>query len=192
MATAEDILHYWQELGPDGWYKGSTAIDDEIRARFAPDWEAAARGDREGWLTDARGALAYILLTDQFPRNIHRGEARAYATDAQAVAAAEAACDHGWDRDWPEPIRQFFYLPFMHAEDPDLQARCIEMFATRMPETGADNLGHARAHAWVIDRFGRFPYRNPHLGRDSSPDEHDFLEAGGYRAALDAVGVNRP
>lgn len=189
MATAEDILDYWQSLGPEGWYKGSPEIDAEIRARFCDDWEAARAGACEGWLTDARGALAYLILTDQFPRNIFRGDARAYATDAQAVAAADLACARGWDLTWPEPIRQFFYLPYMHAEDPARQAQCIEMFATRMPETGAGNLDHARAHAWVIDRFGRFPYRNPHLGRDSGADEQAFLEAGGYRAALDALGI---
>ncbi|MEI4487276.1 DUF924 family protein [Frigidibacter sp. MR17.14] len=190
MATADEILDYWQELGPEGWYKGSDEIDAEIRDRFTADWEAAARGDREGWLTDARGALAYLILTDQFPRNIFRGEARAYATDGMARAAADLACARGWDMDWPEPIRQFFYLPYMHAEDPDLQAHCIALLSERMPETGAGNVDHARAHAWVIERFGRFPYRNPHLGRDTTEDEQTFLDAGGYRAAMAAVGAN--
>lgn len=181
MTTPEEILDYWLgELTPQDWYAGSAALDAEIRTRFLPDWQAAQTGACEDWVDGAAGALAYILLTDQFPRNMFRGEARAFATDPQAIVAANLAIAAGWDLDAPEPERQFFYLPFMHSEDPRHQAYCLELFGERMPQTGAENLLHARAHQEVIRRFGRFPYRNAALGRDTTPDEAAFLDDGGY------------
>lgn len=184
MASIQDILAYWAGIGPQGWYAVDPAQDDQIRSAFLPDWEAARAGAREAWVEGTEGSLAYILLTDQFPRNMFRGDGRSFATDRLALAAARLATDASWDMGAAEPLRQFYYLPFMHSEEPADQARCQQLVAARMPETGASTLQHARAHALVIDRFGRFPYRNAALGRDTTAAEEAFLAAGGYGAAL--------
>jgi len=184
MASTQDILAYWAGIGPAGWYAVEPAQDAQIRDAFLPDWEAALAGEREHWIDGTEGSLAYLILTDQFPRNMFRGDGRSFATDAQALAAARVATDAGWDSGAAEPLRQFFYLPFMHSEVLADQAHCYDLFAARMPETGASNLQHARAHALVIERFGRFPYRNDALGREMTEAEAAFLAEGGYGAAL--------
>ncbi|MBW6506644.1 MAG: DUF924 domain-containing protein [Rhodobacteraceae bacterium] len=180
--TPETITDYWlTEVGPKGWYNSTPALDADIRARFGAAWQAVQTGAYADWATTAAGALALLILTDQFPRNMFRDDARSFATDALAVQLAEAAIAAGHDLATEPPARQFFYLPFMHAEDDALQARGIALFAERMP---GDNLRHARAHAEVIARFGRFPWRNAALGRASSADEEALLAAGGYGAVL--------
>jgi uncharacterized protein (DUF924 family) len=181
----EDVVRFWtEELTPKDWYAGGAALDDTIRSRFGSTWEAARKGAVEGWVCGGTGALAYILLTDQFPRNMFRDDARAFATDGLARKAAIRAINQSWDMRIPEPARQFFFLPLMHSETTMDQDRCVRLFLTRMPETGADNLLHARAHREVIRRFGRFPYRNAVLGRVTRPDEAAFLQAGGYGAMV--------
>jgi len=182
--TAGEIVTFWQEIGPEGWYATDPALDRAIRDRFLEVWVNAARGDYRDWLSAPKGALGYLILTDQFPRNMFRGQARAFATDERARTAAIIAVQRAWDLRIPEPIRQFFYLPFMHAETLADQDRCVRLMIARMPETGADNLLHARAHRAVIRRFGRFPYRNDALGRATTGAEQAFLEAGGYGAAV--------
>lgn len=188
IATPEEVIAHWTEtLSPADWYRVDPAIDDALRARFAPTCEAARAGDLLPWLVTARGALAYLLVTDQFPRNIYRGDARSFATDDRAVAAARRSLIHGLDMAIPEPVRQFFYLPFMHAESAEHQERGLRLILTRMPRTGAANLLHARAHREVIRRFGRFPYRNAVLGRQSTAGEQAFLDQGGYGAVVRAL-----
>lgn len=183
--TPDRVLDFWLgELTPADWYAVKPELDARIRKDFGSTWERLHAGGKQGWLTGCVGSLAYILVADQFPRNMFRGEGRAFATDDKARAAARRAIAEGWDMVAPEPDRQFFYLPFMHSEDPEDQAFCCRLFETRMPETGADNLIHARAHAEVIRRFDRFPYRNDALGRPTRPDEAAFLDAGGYGAVL--------
>lgn len=182
--SAEEIVRFWEEIGPKNWYAVEPELDATITRRFGATWERAAAGAFRDWLGTPRGALAYLILTDQFPRNMFRGDARAFATDAMARDAAMAALHRGHDLQLPEPIRQFFYLPFMHAESTFDQDRCVCLMLTRMPESGASNLHHARAHRAVIRQFGRFPYRNVALGRKSTPQEEAFLEAGGYAAAV--------
>jgi uncharacterized protein (DUF924 family) len=113
-----------------------------------------------------------------------RGESRAFATDRLARTAAVLATQREWDLRIPEPMRQFFYLPFLHAETVPDQDRGVCLILARMPETGAENLLHARAHREVIRRFGRFPHRNAALGRTTTPEEAAFLEAGGYGAVV--------
>lgn len=185
MSEPEAIIEFWiDEIGPKGWYEAVDSVDEEIRARFGSLWQEAAAGRCEFWLNGPRGALAYIILTDQFPRNMFRGDPRAFATDARARHAAEEAIAHGWDMRIPEPQRQFFYLPLMHSETLEDQDRCIALIESSMPETGKRNLPHARVHREIIRQFGRFPYRNAALGRDSTPQERAFLEGGGYRALL--------
>jgi uncharacterized protein (DUF924 family) len=188
MADPAEVLDYWLgDLGPEAWYAGGEDLDGEIRGRFADLWLAARDGGLDHWVDGAAGALAFIVLTDQFPRNMWRGTAESFATDAAALAAARRAIAEGWDMDAPEPERQFFYLPLMHAEDLAEQEACIRLMAERMPRTGASNLLHARAHAEVIRRFGRFPYRNAALGRDTTPDEAAFMAEGGYASVVEAL-----
>jgi len=182
--TAAEIVTFWEEVGPEGWYAMDEALDRTIRDRYLETWVGAARGDFRQWLSAPRGALGYLILTDQFPRNMFRGQSRAFATDRLARDAAIVAVQRNWDLRTPEPIRQFFYLPFMHAETVADQDRSVRLFIARMPQTGPGNLLHARAHREVIRRFGRFPYRNAALGRVTTPAEQAFLDAGGYGAMV--------
>jgi uncharacterized protein (DUF924 family) len=181
----DEVLRFWiDETGPAGWYNGGEHIDAAIRNRFLDLWEAAMTGACGHWLVSARGALAYVILTDQFPRNMFRGTARAFASDPHARAAAKLAIDRGWDLEIPEPARQFCYLPLEHSENLVDQDRSVALFETRMPQDGADNLLHALAHREVIRRFGRFPTRNAALGRESTESELAYLAEGGYGALV--------
>ncbi|MFU8779141.1 MAG: DUF924 family protein [Roseovarius sp.] len=185
MVTPEDVLRFWlDEVGPAGWYKTSEALDAEVRERFGAGWEAAREGGHGLWLTYPTGMLAYVILTDQFPRNMFRGEADAFATDQQALAAGKVAINRGWDMRIDEPARQFFYLPLMHSENLCDQERCVRLMCERMPLHGAENLIHARAHREVIRQFGRFPYRNAALERRSTVLEQAFEAEGGYGGTL--------
>lgn len=180
-----DILSFWRdEVGPDGWYRGDAALDQQIRDRFADVWNESRDGSFGLWLTDPAGCLAYVLLTDQFPRNMFRDTAKAFATDASARAAAYGAIEKDWDLELPEPERSFFYLPMMHSEDLADQERGIALIAERLPTTGAGTLEHAKVHCEIIREFGRFPYRNNALGREMIAAEQDFLDAGGYGGAF--------
>lgn len=181
MVTPQDILAFWlDEVGPKGWYDSSEKLDAEIRKRFQTTWEAAAGGAHGLWLTYPTGALAYLILTDQFPRNMFRGQGKAFSTDPIARAAAKQAIDRGYDLRIDEPARQFFYLPLMHSECLVDQERCVRLMMERMPEGGAANLLHAKAHREVIREFGRFPYRNDALERRTTPHESDYVKSGGY------------
>ena len=181
MATPEDILAYWlDEIGPKGWYAGGEDLDEEIRDRFEAEWSRTMDGSNALWLTYASGALAYIILVDQFPRNMFRNSGKAFASDAIGLAAAKLSIAHGFDMKIDEPARQFFYLPLMHSENLCDQDRCVRLMCERMPEAGASNLLHARAHRAVIREFGRFPYRNEALSRTPTDPEIEFIETGGY------------
>ena len=187
-ATAEEIIAFWlTEVGPARWYATDATLDAAIRDRWLDLWEGARCGESEHWLASPRGALGYILLTDQFPRNMFRADRRAYATDGHALAAAIKMIWRRWDLRVEEPLRQFFYLPLMHSESQPDQDRCVRMMITRMPETGQDNLLHARVHREIIRRFGRFPHRNAALGRETTRPEAAFLEEGGYASVLRAL-----
>jgi len=181
MVGPDEILSFWlDELGPVGWYSGEAELDQKIRDRFLPTWEAACEGKFSLWLTYPTGALAYIILMDQFPRNMFRDTGQAFATDRAALAVAKAAINKGWDLRIDEPARQFFYLPLMHSENLCDQDRCVRLMKERMPSAGASNLLHARAHRQVIREFGRFPYRNQALSRHSTGLETAYVQAGGY------------
>jgi uncharacterized protein (DUF924 family) len=186
MQSAEDVLAYWlDELGPRGWFAGGAEIDQTVRDRFGATWAAAAEGGLGMWLSYPSGTLAYIVVTDQFPRNIFRGTARAYSTDRKARAAAEQALDRGWDLKIDPPARQFFYMPFEHSECQTDQDRAVRLMKERLDDP--ELLLHARAHRDIIRRFGRFPFRNAHLGRTSTAAEAEFLARGGYPAAVKAM-----
>ncbi|MFQ1700976.1 DUF924 family protein [Loktanella agnita] len=188
MVTPDDVLSFWlDECQPADWYKSDPDFDAMITDRFADAWRLAHEGALGLWLTYPSGTLAYIILTDQFPRNMFRDTGQAFATDQVALAAAKMAIDRDWDMKIDEPARQFFYLPLMHSENLCDQDRAVRLIHSRMPATGAHNQDHACAHRAVIRDFGRFPYRNAALGRRTTPPEQAFLDAGGYRAAIQAV-----
>ncbi|MCV6824139.1 MULTISPECIES: DUF924 family protein [Halocynthiibacter] len=190
MLKSEDVLAFWlDEVGPKGWYMGGEELDARIRDFALPTWEAAMAGQLGLWLTHPSGVLAYLILMDQFPRNMFRGEGKAFASDAKALAAAKCAIDRKWDMKIDEPARQFFYLPLMHSECLSDQERCVRLMKERMPESGDDNLLHAKAHRYVIRRFGRFPYRNTALDREEMPLEAEFLKGGGYKLAVEALSA---
>ena len=188
MVTPESVLKYWlDEKGPEAWYAGGEALDAEIRDKFSSAWDELMQGGFGLWLTYPSGSLAYIVLADQFPRNMFRGAAKAFASDKIARAAAKAAISRDWDLKIDEPARQFFYLPLMHSENLSDQDRAVRLICTRMPETGQSNLVHARAHREVIRKHGRFPFRNEALGRNSTGAESTFLANGGYMAIVNEL-----
>ena len=188
MANPDDILAFWlDEIGPKGWYSAGEELDQLIRDRFEDTYKQACDGALSLWLTYPSGTLAYIILMDQFPRNMYRDTPRSFATDRMARAAAKAAISKGWDQKIDEPARQFFYMPLVHSECLPDQDRAVRLIKTRMPATGAGNLLHAKAHREVIRRFGRFPNRNAAIGRETPAAEAAFLEQGGYGAMVEEV-----
>jgi uncharacterized protein (DUF924 family) len=180
-STPADVLAFW--IGPldaDGlasadsaarWWRKDSGFDAAIRQTYEPTWERAMAGAHEDWQATAHGALALVIVLDQFSRNMFRGTPAAFATDARAFGIAEAAVALGFDQGLPAARRQFLYLPFEHAEDARAQARSVALFAPLGPEF----LRWAEAHKAIIDRFGRFPHRNAILGRVSTPEEIAFL-----------------
>lgn len=185
MSTVEEVIAFWlDEVGPEGWYAQDDALDAQIRDRYQPLWEKARAARLCNWASCPKGCLAYLIVTDQFPRNMFRNDPRAFATDELARKVAARACHLRFDGQVDEPARQFFYLPLMHSESQMDQDRAVRMFLLRMPKTGAQNLLHARAHRAVIREFGRFPYRNNALGRETTSAEQTFLTDGGYGLAV--------
>lgn len=177
VASATDVVSFWQKAGPDRWFKKDPAFDDEIRERFLATHEAAAAGQLSDWEQSAQGALALLILLDQFPRNMFRGDARAFATDPLARAIAAGAIIRGFDSQVPKEMRGFFYLPFEHSENLADQERCIA-FHKAIDDT--EGLKWAEIHADIIRRFGRFPHRNAALGRTTTAEEQAFLDSGGF------------
>ncbi|MBX3233318.1 MAG: DUF924 domain-containing protein [Labilithrix sp.] len=192
MSPAE-VLEFW--FGPPGspplasstkWYTKDAAFDAEVRARFGETHALAAAGKLDEWKETPRGRLALVIVLDQFSRNMYRGDARAFACDDRARDLALEALSTGEDRQL-EPIeRTFLYMPLMHAEDSDLQRKCIAAFAVLADKAPPDlqkyvanGLDYAKQHAEIIERFGRFPHRNEILGRDSTSEEVAFLKQPG-------------
>jgi uncharacterized protein (DUF924 family) len=171
-----EVVTFWRAAGPDRWFNKDTAFDDEIRRRFLALHEAAAAGKLTEWEASAEGALALLILLDQFPRNMFRGQARAFATDPLARAITSRAILNGFDGAFPD-LRSFFYLPFEHSEDMKDQERGLTLYKAA---GDADGLKWAEIHADIIRRFGRFPHRNAILGRVSTAEEQKFLDDGGF------------
>jgi uncharacterized protein (DUF924 family) len=179
VATPEEVLSFWRKAGPKRWFKADPSFDEAIRGRFLATWEAAQAGRLAAWEQTPEGALALLLVVDQFPRNMFRGDARSFATDAEARTVAVRAIGRKFDQAIAPPERNFFYLPYMHSEVLADQERAV----TLMQAIGdAEGIKHAEAHRDLIRRFGRFPFRNQALGRTSTPAEAEYLAAGGYRA----------
>ena len=168
-----DVLHFWfVERAPKDWFEKSWAVDLMIRDRFRWVHERLARQVPPDVLDRTEGALASILVLDQFSRHLFRGDGRAFAADPQALAIAKLTIDRGFDRRLPTNKRQFVYLPFEHSEDRSVQVRSMELFG----ELGVpENVHYAWLHKVIVDRFGRFPHRNAALGRVSTPEEVAFL-----------------
>ena len=155
------------------WFEKSDAFDAQIVEKFKPDYERAARGDLDALMASAEGCLALVILLDQFPRNIFRGDARSYATDGKARQVAQHALAGGFDSALQAHQRLFLYLPYEHSEDIADQVRYT---ALALSLNDPDRMKHAHRHREIIERFGRFPHRNAVLGRDSTPRELDFLK----------------
>lgn len=186
----DEILTFWlgteqlpSEAVQERWWRKDPAFDDEIRRRFGATLERAIEGELDGWAETARGALALVLVLDQFSRNLFRGDARTWAQDERCVALAEAALEFRADRELTPHQRVFLYMPFMHAEDPAQQERCLALFEQLAASAPSGpirdqldrNVAFARMHRDIIARFGRFPHRNAILGRTSTPAELEFL-----------------
>jgi uncharacterized protein (DUF924 family) len=172
-----DVLAFWREAGEARWYKQDPDFDARVRERFLTLWREAAAGRLASWETSDDGALALTIVLDQFPRNMFRGDPKAFASDALAREVAGRAIARGVDKRIAPPLRQFLYLPFMHSEELADQIRCVQLF-----QGGSDqeNLRYAEEHADIIRRFGRFPHRNRVLGRATTAEEQAFLDAGGF------------
>jgi uncharacterized protein (DUF924 family) len=175
--TPAEVVAFWRDAGPDRWFEKDEAFDETLRSRFLALHERAAAGELKEWESSVEGTLALLLLFDQFPRNMFRGTARAFATDELARAIAAGALLKGFDAQVAPELRQFFYLPFEHSEDMADQERAIALYTAAGDQ---DGLKWAQTHADIIRRFGRFPHRNPMLGRTTTPEEQTFLEQGGF------------
>jgi len=176
LPSAVEVVAFWRAAGPQRWFEKDASFDDDIRRRFLKLHDDAAAGKLTDWEGNAEGALALLILLDQFSRNMFRGQARMFANDPLALAIASRAILNGFDGAFPD-LRSFFYLPFMHSEDLADQERAIAFYRAC---NDADNLKWAELHADIIRRFGRFPHRNAVLGRVSTPEEQGFLDDGGF------------
>ncbi len=176
--TAHDVVEFWLTAGPKKWFSKDEAFDAEIASRFGDAVVAAGEGHYADWATTPEGALALVILMDQFPRNLHRGSAKAFAYDARALAVTQQAIADGHDMATDEENRSWFYMPFMHSEALADQERCIELVRERLPKA-EDTLKFAILHRDLIARFGRFPHRNILFGRDSTQEETNYLSSEG-------------
>ena len=191
-----DVLWFWLgNLDGDGladeplrqrWWRKDDAFDQEIRGKFEPIWQAIMANEREAWLEQPHSRLAYLIVLDQFSRNMFRGTPQAFAGDARALKAAADGVETGVDQRLHGHERVFFYMPFMHSEELAMQERCVDLFAAfrdettgRVNEAVAGNVDFAKRHLVIVERFGRFPHRNEVLGRKSTPNELEFLRQPG-------------
>jgi len=187
-SEAGEVLDFWfgREDEPgygefrEAWFRKDDGFDREVRERFGSLYERAAAGELDGWRDDARSCLALVICLDQFPRNMFRGDGRTHATDAKAVDTARYAVERALDRELPPFQRMFVYMPFMHSENLEDQRRSVELFGRLAEKPGApDVTSYAVGHMELVERFGRFPHRNVILGRETTPEEAEFLEKPG-------------
>jgi uncharacterized protein (DUF924 family) len=175
--TPTEIITFWREAGYERWYKKDDAFDAEIRRRFLATWNAALAGQRDDWQDSDDGTLALLIVLDQFPRNMFRGDPRTFASDPKAREVADRAIARGVDQRLDSVMRQFVYLPFEHSEDLADQQRSVALFKAL---GDAENLRYAEVHEDIIRKFGRFPHRNQVLGRTTTEAEAAFLNSGGF------------
>ncbi len=172
-----DILTFWRDAGYERWFGKNDAFDNEIRSRFGALRAIAAQGGLDDWARTDDGALALVIVLDQFPRNLFRGTPQAFVTDAQARDVAVPAIDRGADQRVDHALRPFFYLPLMHSEALADQQRCVALYQAY---GDAEQLKYAIDHRDLVARFGRFPHRNVILGRAATPEEQAYLDGGGF------------
>lgn len=184
QSSPAEVLDFWfgKEGEPgyggfrDEWFQKDEAFDREVTDRFGGLYERAAAGDLDGWQNEPEGSLALVILLDQFPRNMFRGDARTHATDGKALTAAKHAIERALDRELPAFQKMFLFMPFMHAEGVEDQRRSVELFEGLAREPGGpDVVEYAVGHREIVERFGRFPHRNAILGRETTPEEAEFL-----------------
>ena len=177
--SSEEVIAFWRDVGPEKWFKTDEAFDAEIADRFLALHGAAAQGDHDKWAESDVGALALILVLDQFSRNLHRGSSLAFAADFKALQIAKTAVARGDNQKVSKDLQIFYYMPFEHSESLADQRMAIRL-THAMQNT--DYLKYAHTHHEVIRRFGRFPHRNAVLGRHTTAAEKAFLETGGFSA----------
>lgn len=186
--TIKEILTFWfEEIAPEKRFFGGEEVDNLVRDRFLTTYEDVVKGKYNHWKDTPDGTLALILVLDQFSRNMFRGSPRSFDFDPKGRQVAEEAIAKDFDLEHTIERRSFYYLPFMHSENPQDQAKCIDLVSSRLGEGGKNSLIHAKAHAYVINEFGRFPYRNEVLGRENTAKESAWLEAGGYMEAVKMI-----
>ena len=187
-SRAEEVLDFWfgREGEPgygefrEAWFRKDPAFDASVTEQFADLYEEAARGDLDVWRDDARSCLALVIVLDQFPRNMFRGDGRIHAADGVALESSKYAVEHALDRELPAFQRMFLYMPFMHSENSEDQRRSVELFELLADEPGApDVTSYAVGHREIVERFGRFPHRNEILDRATTPEEAEFLKTEG-------------
>ena len=180
MATPRAVIGFWLEAGPAKWFAHDEAFDAAIREQIESLHHAAARGELSAWMEGWEGSLALLLLLDQFPRNLFRGSAHAWATDPLAKHLADRALEAGHDALAPAELRVFYYLPFEHSEDLADQDRCLALCRALDTASGSTFANWASLHRDIVARFGRFPHRNAALGRVTTAEEQAFLDSGGF------------
>jgi len=173
----QSVLDFWKNAGPQKWWRKDDAFDDEILQRFGSTYEMACAGQLDDWANTPSGALALILLLDQFSRNLNRNSARAFAHDEKTAALAKQLIATGADQEMPTEIYNFCYLPLMHSENLNHQEMAVQQMRSIGNEGG---LKSAIEHRDIIAEFGRFPHRNQVLGRTTTAEEQAFLDNGGF------------
>jgi len=178
MQQRQEILNFWfEEIDPQLWFsQRDDDFDARVKGRFLSTYEQARDGDYDGWSSEAEGCLGLCILLDQFPRQLFRGKAEAFATDSKILSIVKEALEKGFDKELEPNKRRFVYLPFEHSEDMSDQKRNLELFEAMKDE---DPLGYdyALRHIDIIERFGRFPQRNVALGREMKPEEQEYLDS---------------
>ena len=187
-SRAGEVLDFWfgREGEPgygefrEAWFRKDPAFDADVTERFADLYEEAVAGGLDGWRDDARSCLALVIVLDQFPRNMFRGDGRTHAADGVALESSKYALEHALDRELPAFQKMFLYMPFMHSENREDQRRSVELFQLLADEPGApDVTSYAVGHREIVERFGRFPHRNGILDRETTPEEAEFLKTEG-------------
>lgn len=188
MSQAKEILDFWFGTPNDAdygqprkmWFTKNPEFDEEVELRFLSHYQQAATGQLDEWKTSPQGCLALIILLDQFPRNLFRGQPKAFATDSLALAYTKHAITQGFDQELLPLQRWFIYMPFEHSESIEHQHQSIELFQKLCEQENlTEPLDYANRHFKVIERFGRYPHRNDILGRETTPEEAEFLKQPG-------------
>lgn len=177
--TPCDVLEFWEGIGNKGWWTKNAEVDAQIHKRFGETHAEASAGELDDWAETPNGALALIIVLDQFSRNMFRDSPKAFEQDAKALALAKEAVAKGFDQQANETLRFFFYLPFEHSEKLADQEKSLELFKAHNDDP--DFMKAAREHHDIIKQFGRFPHRNEVLGRETTPEEQAYLDGGGFK-----------